>query len=310
MKHKYLPVLWFFLGFGIFMFSRASRILPFSSNGIAVIIGPVFILGFIRTQTAKKGSLLTLLGFILIFSIALWGLYGDEFLLYSLISSSLLAILYSLPYIADRLIYPKFKERGILSTLTFPIIATAISFLSSIEGPFDGSVYFGVFAYGTLSFKQMASIAGLWGFVFIFSWFASIINYGWENGFRWAKIKKITFIFLSILLAIALFGIIKTSLGSDPDTAKIASIILLPEEGKAVDPAGLFSRDPSPYDETISKIEDLAGIAAINNAKIVTFQVTAIKIAVGNEAELKDRIKKIAEEKDIYLSLILQRWFA
>jgi hypothetical protein len=59
-KPKYLPVLWFFLGFGVFMFSRCSRILPFSSNGIAVIIGPIFILGFARTQTARRGILLTL----------------------------------------------------------------------------------------------------------------------------------------------------------------------------------------------------------------------------------------------------------
>jgi len=58
-KPKYLTVLWFFLGFGIFMFSRCSRIIPFSSNGIAVIIGPVFILGFVRTQASKRGILLT-----------------------------------------------------------------------------------------------------------------------------------------------------------------------------------------------------------------------------------------------------------
>jgi len=302
-KHKYLPVLWFFLGFGIFMFSRCSRIIPFSSNGIAIIIGPIFILAFVRTQTAKRGILLTLLGFILSFNIALWGLYGDEFLLYSIISSSLLAILYSLPYVADRLIYPKFREKGIFSTLTFPIITTAISFLSSLEGPFDGTAYFGVFAYGILSFKQIASIAGLWGFVFVFSWLASIMNYGWENKFEWTKIKKITLIFLSILVAIVLFGTIKTSLSDDSDTVKIASIILLPEEGKAIDPESLFSKEPSPYDETISKIENLAKIAAINNAKIVTFQETSMKIGEENEAKLKEQIKRIAEEKNIYFSV-------
>jgi apolipoprotein N-acyltransferase len=72
-KHNKLPVLWFFLGFGIFMFSRASRVIPFIiPSGIAMIIAPIFILGFIRSQTTKRGILLTFLGFLLSLNIALW----------------------------------------------------------------------------------------------------------------------------------------------------------------------------------------------------------------------------------------------
>ena len=301
-KHKYLPILWFFLGFGIFMFTRSSKIFPLI--GIAIIVAPIFILRFVRTQTPKKGIFFTVLGFILSFNIALWGLYGDEFLILGVISSSMLAIIYSLPYIADRLIYPKFK--GILSTLTFPIITTAIYFLISLEGPFDGTVYFAVFGYGHLYFKQIASIAGLWGFVFIFSWFASVINYSWENGFNWGKIKKVPVIFASILLIIFLFGAIKTSSLISPEsgTVKIAAIILLPEGGEGVIAAEkLFSKNPYPYEKTMSKIENLAKEAASNNAKIVSSQELAIKINEENETKLTNQIKKIAKENDIYLSL-------
>ncbi len=59
---------WFFLGFGIFMFTRRSEIVP--TIGIAIIIAPIFISGFIRTQTTKKGIFLTFLGFILSVKIA------------------------------------------------------------------------------------------------------------------------------------------------------------------------------------------------------------------------------------------------
>jgi apolipoprotein N-acyltransferase len=300
-KHKYLPVLWFLLGFGIFMFSRTSKILPFV--GIAIIVAPIFILGFVRTQTPKKGIFLTILGFILSFNIALWGLYGGEFLIFGVISSAMLAIAYSLPYIADRLIYPKFK--GFLSTLTFPVITTAIYFLISLEGPFDGTVYFAVFGYGHPYFKQIASIAGLWGFVFIFSWFASVINYNRENEFSWGKIKKATLVFLSTLLIIILFGAIKTSSFMSPKsgTVKIASIILLPEEGKGWHPEGLFSKEPSPFEETMSKIEKLTKKAASNNAKIIAFQETSIKISEENETKLMNELKNIAKENDIYFSL-------
>ena len=309
-KHKYLPVLWFLLGFGIFMLSRASSVIPFIiPRGMAMIIAPIFILGFIRSQTTKRGILLTLLGFLLSFNIALWGLFddGDEFsmMLFSLVRSSVLAILFLFPYIMDRVVYPKFKERGLLSTFTFPIIATATFFLISLEGPFDGDAIFAVFGYGHRYFKQIASLGGLWGFVFIFSWFASAINYSWEQKFNWGKIKNVTFIFSFVILIILLFGAIKTSslIRPEADTVKIASIILLPEKGKVVDSEGLLSKVPSPFEEVLSHIETLTKKAVSHHAKIVTFQETAIKIREDNEKKLINRLQEIAKELDIYFSV-------
>ena len=307
-KHKTLSVLWFFLGFGIFMFTRRSEIVP--TVGIAIIIAPIFILRFIKTKTTKKGIILTFLGFILSLNIALWGLFelGDKSisLIINLVRSSLLAIPFSLPYIADKLIYPKFKEKGILSTLTFPIIATAIFFLFSLEGPFDGDAIFAVFGYGNLIFKQLASIAGLWGFVFIFSWFASIINYSWEMKFNWGKIKKTTLIFFSILIIIFLFGVIKTSSLMSPksDTVKIASIVIIPEDGKSV-PMDKIFRDKtlSPFEEIMSKIEILTKKAVFNNAKIVTLQEYSMTVNEENVNELIKQSKKIGKENDIYFSI-------
>ena len=97
-------------------------------------------------------------------------------------------------------------------------------------------------------------------------------------------------IFFSIIPIIILFGVIKTSSLIIPelDTVKIASIILLPEEGKAVDPEGLFSKRPSPFEETLSKIETLTTKAVLNNVKIVTFQETSTKIREENETNLMD----------------------
>lgn len=306
-KHNKLSVLWFVLGFGIFMSSRASIIIPFI--GIAIIIAPIFILGFIRSQPTKKGNLLTLLGFLLSLNIALWGLFdtGDETssLIFNSVRSSVLALIFSIPYIADRLIYPKLKETKIFSTLSFPIASTAIIFLISLEGPFDGDMISAVYGYGNIIFKQIASIAGLFGFVFIFSWFASVINYAWEKGFNWGQIKTVTITFAFTLLVIILFGAVKTSslMNPDSDTVKIAAIFLLPEEGKKFDPQGLFSREPSPYEETISKIEVLTKKAALNGAKIVVFQETAIKMTEKDESTLVERFKSIAVENDVYLSV-------
>jgi apolipoprotein N-acyltransferase len=290
------------------MFTRRSEIVP--TIGIAIIIAPIFILGFIRTQTTKKGIFLTFLGFILSLNIALWGLFElsdkSSSLIISLVRSSLLAIPFSLPYIVDKLIYSKLKEKGILSTLTFPIITTAILFLFSLEGPFDGDAIFAVYEQGNLTFKQLASIAGLWGFVFIFSWFASIINYSWEKKFNWVKIKKITLIFSSILIIILIFGAIKISSLISPksDTVKIASLVLIPEDGKAVPMEGIFSNKlTSPFEETMSKIEMLTKKAVSNGAKIVSLQEYSMTINEENEDKLIEESKRIAKENDIYFSI-------
>jgi apolipoprotein N-acyltransferase len=185
MKRKYAPLVWFVLGFGIFMFTRMSKIVP--TIPIAMLIAPVFILRFTRTQPARRGILLALVGFLLSINIGLWGLFdldgGAFILVYSIVRSSLLAVLYFLPYMIDRLVYSKFTERGSASSLIFPIITTALFFLSSLEGPFDGAIQSGKFVYGPMVLQQLLSLFGIWSFIFLTSWFASLLNYAWENGF-------------------------------------------------------------------------------------------------------------------------------
>ncbi len=307
-RKNYLSFVWFILGFGLFMSTRASKFIP--SWGAAIIVAPVFILAFTRSLPIKKANWLTLLGFLLSLNIALWGLFdtGDETssLIFNIGRSSVLAILFSIPYIVDRFIYPKLKANRILSTFSFPIATTAILFLISLEGPFDGDMISGVYGYGkNLAFKQIDSIAGLWGFVFIFSWFASVINYVWENRFKWSKIKTVTLMFSFVLAAIFLFGAIKTSslINPEPETVKIAAIFLLPEDGKAFDPDGLFSKEPSPYEETISRIDALTEEAASNGAKVVAFQETAIKLLDVDESTFIERLSTIAIKNDVYFSI-------
>ena len=69
-KNNYLSLLWFFIGFGLFMFSRRSEIVP--TIGIAIILAPIFILGFVRSQSTKRGICFTVIGFAISLNIALW----------------------------------------------------------------------------------------------------------------------------------------------------------------------------------------------------------------------------------------------
>lgn len=308
---KHLPIIIFLLGFGIFMFTRLSKLIP--SIEIAIVIAPIFILRFIRTQPAKRGIWLTLLGFILSMNIALWGLFEfDEAwmtIFFGLIRSTLLAIVWFLPFMLDRMIYPEFSNRGVWSTLILPTITTAIFFLSSLEGPFDdgsGTISSFGYGYGTLVFIQARSIFGIWILVFIHSWLFSTVNYFWENQFKWIKIKKLTIIYSAVILLTFVFGIVKTSSLFSPksDTVKIAAVVLIPEDGEAIPMSRIFeSRITSPFEQTISRIAGLTKKAVENGAKIVCFQEYAMIINQEEEGRLRAQYNKIAKDNNTFLSI-------
>ena len=304
-RKNYLPIVWFVLGFGIFVFTRMSKLVP--TIPVAILIAPVFILRFSRTQSVRRGNLLTLLGFYLCINIGLWWLYESN-TLFNAVKILLLALLYSLPFMIDRPIHERFKKNGIssgLTTLTFPIVATAIHFLSSLEGFFEGTIQTGKFVFGPVILQQWLSLFGISGFIFVSSWFASTINYMWENNFDWGKSKKAVITFGAVALAIFVFGAVKTS-SSDPeqDTVKIAAILLQPEEGDLAPMDEVWAdRLVSPFERTISKIDDLTRTAASNGAKIISFQEFAMMIDEGDEERLKEEYQRIAKENDVYLSI-------
>jgi apolipoprotein N-acyltransferase len=306
MKMKnYWPLAWFVLGFGIFIFTRMSKLVP--TIPIAILIAPVFILRFSRTQPVGRGNLLTLFGFYLSISIGLWWLYETN-TLFNAVKILLLALLYALPFMIDRSIYERFTKNGIsseLTTLTFPVISTAIHFLSSLEGFFEGTIQIGKFVFGPIILQQLLSLFGICGFIFLASWFASTINYVWENGFDWGKSRKTAFTFVAVTLAIFVFGAVKTS-SSNPerDTVKVAAILLLHEEGELTSMDEMWAgRQVSPFEKTVSTIDHLTKTAASNDAKIVSFQEFAMMVDEGSEEKLKEEFQKIAKENDVYLSV-------
>lgn len=308
---KYLPLLYFMLGFGLFMFTRLSKLVP--TIDLAIIIAPIFILRFIRTQPARRGIWLTLLGFMLSMNIALFGLFElDETwisIVFSLIRSSVLALIWFLPFMLDRIIYPKFNQWGLWSTLTLPIVTTAVFFLSSLEGPFDdgsGTLSSFGFGYGSMAFIQVRSLFGIWILIFIHSWLFSIINYFWEQRFEWAKIKKLVIFYPSLILSILVYGWLKTSSIFNPEseTVKIAALVLIPEDGEAVLMSRIFeSKSTSPYETSMSRIEKMTAEAAESGAAMVTFQEFAMVINQEDENKLRAHYRQIARENSIYLSI-------
>ena len=301
-------VVWFLLGFGFFMFTRMSLLLP--TMPIAILIAQVFILRFIRTQPAGRGNLLTFLGFFATINVALFGIFdmggGTASVTCNVIRSTLLAILYFLPYMADRLIYPLFKGVKGLSTLIFPVITTALFFLLAIEGPFEGFYQMGKFLYGPIAFKQMISLFGMPGAVFVTSWFASAVNSCWERGFQWRNSKRVVFTNGFAALAVPAFGVVKTSPLALPEseTVKTASAVFIPEDGQAERLVPLLeSRYTHPYQERLTWFVEKTHIASSRGAKIVMFYELAMLIDEEVREDFIAQYRRIADQNKVYLAM-------
>ncbi|HRQ23609.1 MAG TPA: nitrilase-related carbon-nitrogen hydrolase, partial [Anaerolineales bacterium] len=128
-----------------------------------------------------------------------------------------------IPYVIDRLYARRFPNAAWV-TLVYPIAATAVDFFSASGSPFGT---FGAAAYsqhGFLPAMQIASVFGLWGINFVMSWFASLVNHLWENGFKFTRLTLASTGLLALILGL---GVGRILLPAAPQgTATIAGFSL------------------------------------------------------------------------------------
>lgn len=132
------------------------------------------------------------------------------------------AIFYSISYLIDKLLYK--KGNNFVYTLIFPSIVVIIEFLVSSK---IGT--WGVVAHTQFFFKpliQISSITGVYGISFMVTWAASVINWIIEQKTLISGIRKGGIIYLTLFLAVVLYGIIKLKTGdNNSKKLKIACIV-------------------------------------------------------------------------------------
>lgn len=295
----------FIAGFGLFMFCRRSDFLPYIPA--TVVIAPVFILRFSRILPTRPAMAFTVLGFILAVNISLWGIFdmSDPLtgIAFNIVRSSLIGLLYALPYMIDRALVPRLGS-GILSTLIFPLAATAVMFLSSLEGPLDGTQAKNVYGIGPLPILQIYALTGLWGFVFLWSWLASLSNHAWTHGA--ALRPTLAAAFLAGLATGGLYGYGTWRIANAPDTptVRIASVVMAAGDLHPVSMEKLYtSRKTLPLEPGLAEIETATVEAASQGAQLVAFQEFALVVAEADIPIVKERAARLAADNGVWLAL-------
>ncbi len=295
----------FVAGFGLFMLCRRSDFLPYMP--VMIIVAPVLILRFSRTQPLLRSMVLTTLGFVLAFNIALWGVFdmGDPTLslVFNAVRSTIIALYYALPYVIDRAITPRLG-RGLYTTLVFPAAMTALMFLSSLVPPIDGTQAKDVFATAPAPLLQLYALTGLWGFVFLWSWLAACVNHAWERGFAPRPSALAGSTFAAVASALLVWGALRITNAPDVPTVRIAAAVMPAEPGGIGPMTDVFERRmTSPYEPTMDTLESLAAEAVAGGAKIVAFSEFAIVVAEADRAVALAQFSRIAAEHGVWLAL-------
>jgi len=189
-------------------------------------IGPVLIMRYYRDQKVGRGYIFIIVAYILAFLIGFGGMWLG---MWGMGMMSGLAVLYgllwSLPYLADRLMSRRLL--GFSSTFVYPLAATTLEFVNIHTNPVGDWGATGFTQYGNLALMQLASVTGMIGITFLMGWFASVVNWAWETRTRGGQINRGLVIFGAVLAAVFIFGFLRlnlSSLSETEETIRVAGI--------------------------------------------------------------------------------------
>jgi apolipoprotein N-acyltransferase len=301
MNTKNIRFLWLGLAAALLLFAGGRWNFP-----LAAWLAPAFAIRFFRDSVKAGRNFLLLWLAAALPTIISWR--GATFM-YSIHPAAeagfflLMTPISLIPYVIDRAYYHRFGSSPWM-TLVYPVAATAVDFFSSSGSPFGT---FGAVAYSQREFlpiMQIASVTGLWGITFVISWFASLVNYVWENGF---KINRFAATSTGLLTLVLVLGFVRILAASQPQqTAQIAGFSLPP--GKLTEVIGqLRSGNQAGFRQAAEELHtqqlDQIRRLAREGAEIVSLQEGA---GVGSPDQVETLLTNaalIAKEEQIYIVL-------
>jgi len=302
-KSDRMSYLWLLIGLILLVYSNGiHNIIP-----LATWLAPVFLIRFLRTQPKARGLILFVLVYSAAWVIMQYGIYPDL----GVIGSSfgiVYGIIFFVPYLADRLVTP--KTEGFLATLMFPAAWVAIEFfLASM--PYTGSWFALAFTQmDNLPLIQLTSITGIYGISFLINWFASIVNWAWEQEFSFSRTWKGASLYLGILVLVLLFGgAYLTFAPADSETVRVANVTRSFDVDEKVE----YCRENFTGEElSTCYLEDInqrslneflegSQQAAEAGAKIIVWQENGLLVRRLDEPAYVEQARELAMQEDVYL---------
>lgn len=276
-------------------------------TSVAAWVVPVFFLHFSHAMPLLAGALWIWFALACTYAITLRGIAPIPGVAYLLLPLTW-GFFGALPFVIDKVVAPSLP--GFSTTLIFPAAFTAVEFLNSRWNPYGT---WGAVAYtqhGNLALLQLVAVTGLWGPGFVMAWFASVMNWAWEQQFLWAAIGEGVLGLAGTIGVIFLFGGLRIALAPRFRTIRVAGIGW---------PEGIVDRTAFMHalesDLTAQEREALVrGFGRIQDsfltrtereaqagARIIVWPEACLMVFAENEAAFLRRARDIAKRYEIYL---------
>ncbi len=305
-----LSYLWLALGILLFAFATVKWTIP-----LAAWLYPVFLLRFVRTQPLLRGILLVILAIVLVLAFELQGFVpfsGTFYYLAPFVFGFSFGVIFTMPYLIDRLITPRLG--GMPGTLVFPLAVTTVLYLSALVNPFGTFGNPAYSQYGNLPLLQLVSVTGLWGIVFLMSWLASLVNWAWEQGFAWSKVRPGLLLYSGLLALVFVGGGARLAFfAPQGSTVRVAGVtaqrsLLLPNDRLDV---FLHAQETEAQRQAIRPVfvqidDDLLNRSqqeARAGAKVVVWPENDAVVLQEDEAALLQQARAVAQASGIYLDM-------
>jgi len=295
-SNKILSILMLLAGTLLVGFSMGRWLAP-----LAAWIGPVLILRYSRDHKVGRGFLLILVAYTLAFLIGFGGIWASfgRGPLFAPILAVFYGFLWSLPYLADRLVSPRL--RGFSSTLVYPLAATTIEFLNIHTNPVGAWGMTGFTQYGNLPLMQLASVTSMIGITFLMGWFASVANWAWENRIRSSEMRWGLAVFGAVFAAVFIFGFLRLNMSPASETVRVAGIT-----AQSVDLNDLRAIDVQALREAYF-IETVREAQA--GARVIVWPEASGVGPASDEASLITHAQAVARQNGIYLAIPLFTYY-
>jgi apolipoprotein N-acyltransferase len=228
----------------------------------------------------------------------------------------MVCLLNALIFLTDRLLVPRIK--GFVSTLVFPLAMVTAQYIMIILSPYGSFGSHAYSQYGNLPLLQLLSVTGLSGITFLVAWFASVVNWAWDQRFEWKKVCRGVVTYAGILAVLLLAGGACLISPSASDTIRVAAIPATEVFEISQDIQDSLDRLPSgeitgteleslraQFSANIDDLLERSEREALAGASIVFWSEGGGYVLKEDETALVERGRKLAREEGIYLGMAL-----
>jgi apolipoprotein N-acyltransferase len=300
-KDRY-AYLWLAIGFALSFFATGRWVLV-----PAVWVAGIFLMRFMRTQRVWRGFLLVAAASIVTTVVAWQDMMVPLPMPIRIVTLVMIGVTVALLYLVDRVLVARWQDPDgrypFVATLIYPAAVTAVEFLGvggNPMGTFGATAYT---QYGNLPLMQLVSLTGLWGITFLIAWLPPVVNWAWEQEFKWPQVRLGVLSYGGVLALVFLYGGARLGLAPTPtETVQVTGLTTVSVDMRQLNQLDKDERRAQLQANYDAYLEATRRAARDGSQLIVWAELSGVHMPGEREALLAD-VQELARQENAYVAI-------